>query len=291
MPAMKGQCMRLLRVGTPGDETPAVEHEGTILDVSAQVDDYDGDFWESGGPARLAAAVQAGGLPVVSDGVRLGPPIARPSKVVCIGLNYRLHAIESGADIPQEPIIFFKAPNTVVGPNDDVLIPPGSTKTDWEVELGVVIGRECRYLADERVAAESIAGYAISNDVSEREYQLERGGQWVKGKSCETFNPLGPVLVTADEVPDPQGLGLRLSVNGVERQSSTTADMIFDVPHIVWYLSQFMVLEPGDLINTGTPAGVGLGLKPPTYLRPGDVMEVSIDGLGRQRQEAKQATV
>ncbi|MEX2422962.1 MAG: fumarylacetoacetate hydrolase family protein [Acidimicrobiia bacterium] len=282
--------MRLLRVGTPGNESPAVEHEGSVLDVSAHVDDYDGAFWVSGGPARLAEAVQAGGLPAVDDAVRVGPPIARPSKVVCVGLNYRAHAIESGAVIPTEPIIFFKAPNTVVGPNDDVLIPPGSTKTDWEVELGVVIGRECRYLADERQAAESIAGYAISNDVSEREYQLERGGQWVKGKSAETFNPLGPVLVTADDVSDPQALGLRLSVNGVERQSSTTADMIFGVHHIVWYLSQFMVLEPGDLINTGTPAGVGLGLKPPTYLRPGDVMELSIDGLGSQRQEAKQAT-
>lgn len=282
--------MRLLRVGTPGNETPAVEHDGSLFDVSAHVDDYDGAFWASGGPARLAAAVQAGGLPAVGNDVRVGAPIARPSKVVCVGLNYRLHAIESGADIPQEPIVFFKAPNTVVGPNDDVLIPPGSTKTDWEVELGVVIGRECRYLADERQAAESIAGYAISNDVSERAYQLERGGQWVKGKSCETFNPLGPVLVTADDVPDPQALGLRLSVNGVERQSSTTADMIFGVHHIVWYLSQFMVLEPGDLINTGTPAGVGLGLKPPTYLKAGDVMELSIDGLGTQRQEAKQAS-
>ena len=281
--------MRLLRVGTPGSELPAVEHEGSRFDVSAHVGDYDGAFWASDGLARVSDAVRAGGLPAVGDDVRLGPPIARPSKVVCIGLNYRLHALESGADIPQEPIIFFKAPNTVVGPNDDVLIPPGSTKTDWEVELGVVIGRECRYLADERQAAEAIAGYAISNDVSEREYQLERGGQWVKGKSCETFNPLGPVLVTSDEVPDPQALELRLSVNGVERQSSTTADMIFGIPHIVWYLSQFMVLEPGDLINTGTPAGVGLGLKPPTYLQPGDVMELSIDGLGSQRQEARQA--
>ncbi len=282
--------MRLMRVGTPGNESPAVEHEGTILDVSAHIEDYDSAFWVLGGPARLAAVVQAGGLPAIGDDVRVGPPIAKPSKVVCVGLNYRAHAIESGADIPDEPIIFFKAANTVIGPDDDVLIPPGSKKTDWEVELGVVIGREGRYLADERQAAESIAGYVISNDISEREYQLERGGQWVKGKSCETFNPLGPVLVTADEVADPQALGLRLSVNGEERQSSTTADMIFGVHHIVWYLSQFMVLEPGDLINTGTPSGVGLGLKPPTYLRPGDVMELSIDGLGRQRQVTRQAT-
>lgn len=282
--------MRLLRVGNPGDESPAVEHEGTIFDVSSVVDDYDVAFWGSGGLESLAAALEAGGLPAVGDDVRVGPPITRPSKVVCVGLNYRAHAIESGADIPTEPIIFFKAPNTVVGPNDDVLIPPGSAKTDWEVELGVVIGRECRYLADESQAAAAIAGYAISNDVSEREYQLERGGQWVKGKSCETFNPLGPVLVTADEVPDPQALGLRLSLNGKELQSSTTADMIFGVHHIVWYLSQFMVLEPGDLINTGTPAGVGLGLKPPTYLKAGDVMELSIDGLGSQRQVARQAT-
>ena len=282
--------MRLLRVGTPGNETPAVEHDGSIFDVSSVVDDYDAAFWGSGGLDSLAAALRAGGLPTVGDDVRIGPPIARPSKVVCVGLNYRLHAIESGADIPTEPIIFFKAPNTVVGPNDDVLIPPGSTKTDWEVELAIVIGRQCRYLADESQAAAAIAGYAISNDVSEREYQLERGGQWVKGKSAETFNPLGPVLVTADEVPDPQALGLRLSVNGTELQSSTTADMIFGVHHIVWYLSQFMVLEPGDLINTGTPAGVGLGLKPPTYLKAGDVMDLSIDGLGSQRQVARQAT-
>ena len=282
--------MRLLRVGNPGDESPAVEHEGTIFDASSVVDDYDAAFWGSGGLESLAAALEAGGLPAVGDDVRVGPPIARPSKVVCVGLNYRAHAIEAGADIPTEPIIFFKAPNTVVGPNDDVLIPPGSAKTDWEVELGVVIGRECRYLADESKAAKAIAGYAISNDVSEREYQLERGGQWVKGKSAETFNPLGPVLVTADEVPDPQALGLRLSLNGTELQSSTTADMIFGVHHIVWYLSQFMVLEPGDLINTGTPAGVGLGLNPPTYLKAGDVMELSIDGLGSQRQVARQAT-
>ena len=282
--------MRLLRVGNPGNESPAVEYEGTVYDASSVVGDYDGGFWGSGGLDSLGAAVQAGGLPTVGDGVRIGAPIPRPSKVVCVGLNYRAHAIESGAAIPSEPIIFFKAPNTVVGPNDDVLIPPGSTKTDWEVELGVVIGETCRYLADERQAAAAIAGYAISNDVSEREYQLERGGQWVKGKSAETFNPLGPVLVTADEVPDPQALALRLSVNGRELQSSSTADMIFGVHHIVWYLSQFMVLEPGDLINTGTPAGVGLGLKPPTYLEPGDVMELSIDGLGTQRQVAKQAT-
>jgi 2-keto-4-pentenoate hydratase/2-oxohepta-3-ene-1,7-dioic acid hydratase in catechol pathway len=282
--------MRLLRVGSPGDESPAVEHEGTIFDMSSVVDDYDAAFWGSGGLNALATALQAGGLPTVGADVRIGAPIARPSKVVCVGLNYRAHAIESGADIPTEPIIFFKAPNTVVGPNDDVLIPPGSTKTDWEVELAIVIGRQCRYLADESQAAAAIAGYAISNDVSEREYQLERGGQWVKGKSCETFNPLGPVLVTADEVPDPQALGLRLSVNDTELQSSTTADMIFGVHHIVWYLSQFMVLEPGDLINTGTPAGVGLGLKPPTYLKAGDVMELSIDGLGSQRQVARQAT-
>jgi 2-keto-4-pentenoate hydratase/2-oxohepta-3-ene-1,7-dioic acid hydratase in catechol pathway len=282
--------MRLMRVGEPGLERPAVEVGGDVFDVSGHVSEYDRAFWEGDGLVRLAAAV-SGDLPPVADGVRVGAPIATPSKVVCVGLNYRDHAREAGADIPTEPIIFFKAPNTVVGPRDDVLIPPGSEKTDWEVELAVVIGARCRYLRDESEAAARIAGYAISNDVSERAYQMERGGQWVKGKSCETFNPLGPVLVTAVEVPDPQALSMHLSVNGVERQSSSTAEMIFGVHHLVWYLSQFMVLEPGDLVNTGTPAGVGLGFDPPVYLRAGDVMELSIDGLGAQRQVCRDAQV
>ncbi|HSJ29280.1 MAG TPA: fumarylacetoacetate hydrolase family protein [Acidimicrobiia bacterium] len=283
--------MRLMRVGEPGLERPAVEIDGGVFDVSADVSEYDRAFWEGDGLDRLAGLVESGDLPPVADGVRVGAPIPTPSKVVCVGLNYRDHAREAGADIPTEPIIFFKAPNTVVGPQDDVLIPPGSEKTDWEVELAVVIGARCRYLRDEADAAGRIAGYAISNDVSERAYQMERGGQWVKGKSCETFNPLGPVLVTADDVADPQALAMRLAVNGVERQASSTAEMIFGVHHLVWYLSQFMVLEPGDLVNTGTPAGVGLGFDPPVYLRAGDVMELSIDGLGSQRQVCRDAQV
>ncbi|GIH24805.1 2-hydroxyhepta-2,4-diene-1,7-dioate isomerase [Acrocarpospora phusangensis] len=220
-------------------------------------------------------------------GLRIGAPIARPGKVVCIGLNYQDHAEESGADTPAEPVVFMKASNTVVGPFDEVLIPRNSTKTDWEVELAVVIGRTARYLESHEAALDCVAGYAISNDVSEREFQLERGGQWDKGKSCETFNPLGPWLVTADEVADPQRLGLRLWVNGESRQDGDTKNMIFDVAEIVRYLSWFMVLEPGDLINTGTPAGVALGGRP--YLREGDVMELEIDGLGRQRQTVGQA--
>jgi 2,4-didehydro-3-deoxy-L-rhamnonate hydrolase len=283
--------MRLARIGEPGQESPAVERDGSLLDVSELVSDYDRTFWETGGLERLAALVEERWQALPSLQGRVGPPVVQPSKVVCIGLNYRDHAIESGMALPEEPIVFFKAPNTVVGPNDDVLIPPGSEKTDWEVELAVVIGATCRYLPDEGAAANRIAGYAISNDISERAYQLERGGQWVKGKSCETFNPLGPVLVTADEVPDPQALEVRLAVNGVERQRSSTAQMIFGVHHIVWYLSQFMVLEPGDVINTGTPAGVGLGLKPPTFLKSGDVMELSVEGLGSQRQECRPAQV
>ena len=261
-----------------------MREDGTAVDVSALVDDYDGAFLSGGGPARLAREVEsASGLPVVDlDAERVGPCVARPPKVVCIGLNYVDHARESGQDVPTEPVVFFKAANTVVGPYDDVHIPRTSEKTDWEVELGVVIGREARYLEDEAAALEAVAGYAVSHDVSERAFQLERGGQWVKGKSCETFNPLGPWLVTPDEVPDAQALSLSLSVNGETKQDGSTADMIFSVAHVVWYLSQFMVLEPGDLINTGTPAGVGMAQQ--TYLRDGDVTELEVEGLGRQRQ-------
>ncbi|HLR83816.1 MAG TPA: fumarylacetoacetate hydrolase family protein, partial [Nocardioidaceae bacterium] len=220
---------------------------------------------------------------------RVGAPVVRPGKVLCIGLNYRKHAIESGADIPGEPVVFMKASNTVVGPDDTVLIPRGSEKTDYEVELAVVIGRTARYLAAPDDAAAHIAGYAVANDVSERAYQLERGGQWVKGKSCETFNPLGPWLVSPDEVGDPQDLGMRLWVNGELRQDSTTADMIFGVNHVIWYLSQFMVLEAGDVINTGTPSGVAMGSSEVAYLAAGDVVEVEIDKLGRQRQQVAPA--
>jgi 2-keto-4-pentenoate hydratase/2-oxohepta-3-ene-1,7-dioic acid hydratase in catechol pathway len=223
------------------------------------------------------------------DGLRIGAPIARPHQILCIGLNYSDHASETGQAAPEEPIVFTKSPNTLVGPRDDVLIPRGSVKTDWEVELGVVIGARCRYLEDETAAAAAIAGYVVVNDVSERAFQLERGGQWSKGKSAETFNPCGPYLVTPDEVADVLALPMWLDVNGVRRQNGSTATMLFSPTFVVAYLSQFMVLEPGDLINTGTPPGVGMGRRPPVYLEPGDVMELGIEGLGSQRQVVRAA--
>ncbi len=284
--------MRLVRVGPPGGERPAVlSADGQALDASSIApDDYGGPFLGGGGLDRLRQAVDGGDLPALRlDGERIGPPVTRPGKVVCIGLNYADHARESGNPIPDEPIVFFKDPGTVVGPDDDVLLPVGGDKTDWEVELAVVIGARARYLADEAAATRTIAGYCISNDVSERAFQLERGGQWVKGKSCETFNPLGPWLVTADEVGTVDRLGLWLDVDGERMQQGTTADMVYSVPYLVWYLSQFMVLEPGDLINTGTPAGVGLGSSPPQYLRQGDEVELSIERLGTQKQRCVQA--
>jgi 2-keto-4-pentenoate hydratase/2-oxohepta-3-ene-1,7-dioic acid hydratase in catechol pathway len=248
---------------------------GDITGATLQPDELD----------RIRGAVDRGDLPVIPpDGLRIGAPLARPGKIVCIGLNYRDHAAETGAALPTEPVVFMKAPDTVVGPNDDVLIPRRSVKTDWEVELAVVIGRTARYLGSHAEALACVAGYAVVNDVSEREFQLERLGQWDKGKNCETFNPLGPWLVTADEVPDPQNLGLRLWVNGHKRQDSNTSNMAFGVAEIVRYVSQFMVLYAGDVINTGTPAGVALGQpEPKPYLRAGDVMELEIDGLGRAR--------
>ncbi|WP_097911794.1 fumarylacetoacetate hydrolase family protein [Streptomyces sp. b84] len=283
--------MKLLRLGAPGQERPAVlADDGRVHDLAALTDDIDGPFLAGDGPARVAAALRSGTLPVVdAGGTRVGAPVARPGKVVCIGLNYRDHAEETGATVPERPVVFMKDPGTVVGPEDTVLVPRGSLKTDWEVELAVVIGRRARYLADPADAADVIAGYAISHDVSERAFQLELSPQWDLGKSCETFNPLGPWLVTPDEVPDPQSLGLRLGVNGVPRQDGTTANMIFPVAYVVWYLSQYMVLEPGDVINTGTPAGVALGLPDTPYLRAGDTVELAIDGLGRQRQTFQDA--
>ncbi|HSZ44723.1 MAG TPA: fumarylacetoacetate hydrolase family protein [Streptosporangiaceae bacterium] len=275
--------MKLLRVGAPGAERPAVlSADGQARDVSGVVDDFGPAFFAGDGLARVAAAVEKGGLPPVTG--RTGAPIARPGKVVCIGLNYTDHAAETGQAVPPRPVVFMKDPSTVVGPGDDVLIPRGSAKTDWEVELGVIIGRRARYLDSPEAALATVAGYAISNDVSERAFQLELSPQWDIGKSCETFNPLGPWLVTADEVPDPQALGLRLAVNGVRRQDGNTGNMVFAVGYLIWYLSQYMVLEPGDLINTGTPAGVALGLPDHPYLRPGDRVELEIDGLGRAEQ-------
>jgi 2-keto-4-pentenoate hydratase/2-oxohepta-3-ene-1,7-dioic acid hydratase in catechol pathway len=281
--------MRFLRVGAPGAERPVLRADGVDHDLSGVTADIDEAFLAEG-VERARAALAAGGLPRIDlAGERIGAPIARPGKVVCIGLNYRDHAEETGAAIPAEPVVFMKDPTTVIGPFDDVLIPRGSVKTDWEVELGVVIGRTVRYLEDGDDPLSYVAGYAVSHDVSEREFQLERGGQWDKGKSCETFNPLGPELVTPDEVGDPQALGLRLSVNGVVRQDGSTASMIFDVAEVIRYLSRFMVLHAGDLINTGTPAGVALGLPEHPYLRAGDVVELGIDHLGTARQELKQA--
>jgi 2-keto-4-pentenoate hydratase/2-oxohepta-3-ene-1,7-dioic acid hydratase in catechol pathway len=280
--------MRLARVGAPGAEKPVVlVTDETYVDVSDVVADFDEAFFGSGGLARLSAvvAVRSGHAEVHAIGSqRVGSPIARPHQILCIGLNYSDHAAETGQAVPAEPILFTKSPNTMVGPYDDVAIPRGAQKTDWEVELGIVIGRRCRYLSDEADAREAIAGYVLVNDVSERAFQMERGGQWSKGKSAETFNPCGPWLVTPDEVGDVGNLDMWLDVNGQRRQTGTTSTMIFPPAFLVHYLSQFMVLEPGDLINTGTPPGVGLGLKPPVFLSAGDVMELGIAGLGSQRQ-------
>ncbi|WP_026877665.1 fumarylacetoacetate hydrolase family protein [Jiangella gansuensis] len=282
--------MHLMRIGEPGQERPAVrDDDDTLYDLTPLTGDIDGTFLADDGIRRARAALAAGELPALPAQGRIGAPIARPGKIVCIGLNYRDHAAETGAALPAEPIIFMKASNTVVGPNDTVLVPRGSTKTDWEVELGVVIGKTARYLDSPDDALDVIAGYTISHDVSEREFQLERGGQWDKGKSCETFNPLGPWLVPTDDIDDAGKLGLRLWVNGEQRQDGTTADLIFGIGHVIWYLSQFMVLDPGDLVNTGTPAGVAMGMPGQPYLRAGDVVELEIDGLGRQRQEFRDA--
>ncbi|MER6910642.1 fumarylacetoacetate hydrolase family protein [Streptomyces sp. NPDC000594] len=286
--------MKLMRVGAAGEERPALlDRDGTRWrDLSGLVTDIDGALLAD--PAaldRIRAAESAGDLPVLpSEGVRVGPPLARVGKVVCIGLNYHDHAVETGAELPTEPVIFLKAADTVVGPYDTVLVPRGSEKTDWEVELAVVIGGTARYVGDDEDPLAYVAGYAISHDVSERAFQIERGGTWDKGKNCETFNPLGPWLVTRDEVPDPQALRLRLWVNGELRQNGTTADQIAPVAELVRYVSRFMTLYPGDVINTGTPAGVALGQpEPKPYLRAGDVVEVEVDGLGRQRQRFRDA--
>jgi 2-keto-4-pentenoate hydratase/2-oxohepta-3-ene-1,7-dioic acid hydratase in catechol pathway len=283
--------MRFMRVGQAGAERPVLlDAAGAAWDLTPLTADIDGAFLAAGGTASAAAALAAGTLPpALIAGQRTGAPVARPGKVVCIGLNYRDHAEETGAELPAEPVVFMKASNTVIGPDDTVLIPRGSLKTDYEIELAVIIGATARYLDSPADADAVIAGYTISDDVSERAFQLERGGQWDKGKSCETFNPLGPWLVTPGEVGDPQELSMRLTVNGASRQDGHTKNMIFGVRHVIWYLSQFMVLDPGDVINTGTPAGVALGVNPFPYLRAGDVVELRIDGLGGQRHVLAQA--
>ncbi|PWI45316.1 fumarylacetoacetate hydrolase family protein [Streptomyces sp. ICBB 8177] len=280
--------MKLLRVGPAGAERPALlDGDGVVRGLSGLVPDVDGTLLaDQAALERIRQAARDGGLPVVDPaGLRVGPPLTGIGKIVGIGLNYHDHAAETGAQAPAEPIVFMKATDTVVGPEDTVLVPRGSVKTDWEVELAVVIGRTARSLASDEEALAAVAGYAVANDVSERAFQIERGGQWDKGKSCETFCPLGPWLVTADEVADPQALALRLWVNGTLRQDGSTADQIFPVAHVVRYVSQFMVLRPGDVILTGTPAGVAMGQpEPKPYLRAGDVVELEIEGLGRQRQ-------
>ncbi|QIS11213.1 fumarylacetoacetate hydrolase family protein [Nocardia arthritidis] len=275
--------MKLQRIGAPGAERPVVVDGDRAYDLRPVTADIDGAFLAADGIATIAMALAADRLTQIDiTGQRVGPPVARPQAIWCVGLNYAAHAKESGAPLPDAPVIFFKTPNTIVGPDDDVLIPRRSTRTDWEVELAVVIGARARYLESPAEAMKYIAGYTISNDVSEREFQLEHsGGQWSKGKCCETFNPLGPALVPRDRL-DPTDLRLRSYVNGEPRQDSTTADLIFDVAHLVWHLSQYAVLEPGDIINTGTPEGVALSGRYP-YLRPGDVVELEIEGIGRTR--------
>ena len=278
--------MRLVRTGERGAESPGALVEADMLvDLSDIVGDYDEAFFAADQIAALAGVVAERGATGKAEPLgdrRIGAPFARPHQILCIGLNYSDHAAETGQAVPTEPIVFNKAPNTLVGPNDDLLIPRGSVKTDWEVELGVVIGRRCSYLADESEAAAAIAGYVLVNDVSEREWQIERGGQWVKGKSAPTFNPAGPWLATPDEIDDVLDLEMSLEVDGRRYQSGSTSTMLFGPSFLVHYLSQFIALEPGDLINTGTPSGVGMGQKPPTYLRGGETMTLSVSRLGRQ---------
>ena len=278
--------MKLIRFGEKGQERPGIElNDGRRVDVSAFGEDFTVDFYENDGISRLSDWLVDHGTscPLVVEGTRLGSPIKRPGKIICIGLNFKDHAEESGMEPPSEPVVFFKATSSLVGPNDNLVIPRGSEKTDWEVELAVVIGKKASYV-EESEAYDYVAGYALHNDYSERAYQLEMGGQWVKGKSCDSFAPLGPYIATKDEIEDINNLGLWLKVNGEQKQNGTTANLIFDVAQVVSYLSRFMTLEAGDVISTGTPAGVGLGFNPPQYLKPGDVVELGIDGLGSSTQ-------
>jgi 2-keto-4-pentenoate hydratase/2-oxohepta-3-ene-1,7-dioic acid hydratase in catechol pathway len=274
--------MKLVRFGAAGHEIPGVLIKGVCHDASVYVKDYDEEFFEHNGLGELSGILVEHQLPTVEP-VRFGCPVKRPSKIVCIGLNYSDHAKETGTAIPAEPVIFMKSTTAITGPNDDIVIPRGSEKTDWEVELAIVIGKKASYV-DEARAMDYVAGYMLHNDVSERAFQLEHGGTWDKGKGCDTFAPLGPWLVTKDEIADVHNLRLWLSVNGQMMQDGTTANLIFKVPHLVSYVSQFMTLLPGDIISTGTPAGVGLGMSPQVYLKPGDVVELGVDGLGTSRQ-------
>ncbi len=281
--------MKLIRFGEPGDEKPGlIQPNGTKIDASAFGEDYDEHFFENNGLNRLSAWAKENGdsAPALENGQRLAPPVANPGKIVCIGLNYEDHAKEGGMDIPEEPILFFKATSSIVGPNDDLVIPKNSTKTDWEVELAVIIGKKASYVSEVE-AMDYVAGYCVHNDYSEREYQLEKGGQWVKGKSCDTFAPLGPYLATKNEIENINDLKLWLKVNGKLKQDGSTSKLIFGIPYLVSYISQFMTLQAGDIISTGTPAGVGLGFDPPQYLKPGDEVELGIEGLGVSRQRVK----
>jgi 2,4-diketo-3-deoxy-L-fuconate hydrolase len=276
--------MKLIRAGLPGKEKPAIIIDEKWYDVSSFVKDYDEDFFANDGISQLSKALSENKLPEIDKTTRLGCPVKKPSKVICIGLNYAKHVKETNAAVPKEPILFFKSTTSVSGPDDDIMIPKDSVKTDWEVELAVVIGKRASYV-EEAEAMNYVAGYCLHNDVSEREFQLERGGQWVKGKSCDTFAPLGPWLATKDEIKDVHNVRLWLSVNGKKMQDGNTDDLIFNIPKLVSYISRFMTLLPGDIISTGTPHGVGLGMNPPVYLKPGDVAELGADGLGTQKQK------
>lgn len=278
--------MKLIRFGESGKEKTGIIIGNKRYDTSAFGEDYNEQFFENNGLSRLANFVEDNLLPEIAEDVRLGSPLARPSKIVCIGLNYVDHAKETNANPPAEPVIFMKATTAMAGPFDDIIIPKNSVKTDWEVELAIVIGKKACYISKED-AMEYVAGYVLHNDVSEREFQIERGGTWDKGKGCDTFAPLGPFLATKDEITDPHNLRLWLKVNGKTFQDGTTANFIFNIPHLVSYTSQFMTLLPGDIISTGTPAGVGLGMKPPVYLKEGDIVELGIDGLGEARQKVR----
>ena len=276
--------MKLVRWGLNGEEKPGIWVDGKMLDVSAHIRDYDAAFFVGGGLQQLTAALETHTFPVLPANIRLGCPVANPSKIICVGLNYAKHAAETGAAVPTEPIIFLKATSAITGPYDVIQIPRNSTKTDWEVELAVVIGKRASYVTQER-AMDYVAGYCLHNDVSERAFQLERGGTWDKGKGCDSFAPLGPWMVTKDEIPNPHNLRLWLKVNEQTMQDGNTDDLIFDIPTLVSYISSFMTLLPGDIISTGTPSGVGMGIKPaPIYLKPGDVVELGIDGLGCAQQ-------